>query len=87
MMEKPANDGRPQRNASPALRFLTIGEIANCLDASTRTVRRWIKSRALLARRIEGIVRISEADFAATRRAHVREKHPRDGHIKQRMSR
>jgi excisionase family DNA binding protein len=49
MMEKPANDGRPQRNASPALRFLTIGEIANCLDVSTRTVRRWIKSRALLA--------------------------------------
>lgn len=50
MMEKPANDGRPQRNASPALRFLTIGEIAYCLDVSTRTVRRWIKSRALLAR-------------------------------------
>ena len=46
-----------------APRFFTIAEIAESLDVSTRTVRRWIKSRALPAHHLGGIVRISEADF------------------------
>jgi excisionase family DNA binding protein len=49
--------------ASP--RFFTISDIANRLDLSSRTVRRWIDDRLLVAHRIRGVVRISEADFAA----------------------
>jgi excisionase family DNA binding protein len=46
-------------------RFFTINDIAQCLGVSTRTVRRWIKSGALVAHRFGVIVRISEPDFAA----------------------
>jgi excisionase family DNA binding protein len=65
MTDKHRNYGKPLGNASPALRFRTIGEVANCLVVSTRTVRRWIKSGALPVHRINGLVRVSEADFAA----------------------
>jgi excisionase family DNA binding protein len=44
-------------------RFLTIDDIAQSLDVSTRTVRRLIKSGALVAHRIGGVVRVAEADF------------------------
>jgi excisionase family DNA binding protein len=46
-------------------RFFTISDISKSLDVSTRTVRRWIKSGTLTAHHFGGIVRISEADFAA----------------------
>jgi excisionase family DNA binding protein len=46
-------------------KFYTIEEIAECMGASTRTVRRWIERGKLIAHRIEGLVRISEADFLA----------------------
>jgi excisionase family DNA binding protein len=46
-------------------RFFTIADIADSLDVSTRTVRRWIKSGALPAHHMGGIIRISEADFLA----------------------
>ena len=49
--------------ASP--RFFTISDVANCLDVSSRTVRRWIADKLLVGHRIKGIVRISELDFAA----------------------
>jgi excisionase family DNA binding protein len=35
------------------------------MEASTRSVRRWIKKGLLVAHRINGLVRISEADFQA----------------------
>jgi excisionase family DNA binding protein len=44
-------------------KFYTILQIAECVDASTRTVRRWIEKGLLVAHRINGLVRISEADF------------------------
>jgi excisionase family DNA binding protein len=47
------------------MRFYTIEQIAECVDASTRTVRRWIQEGLLVAHRINGLVRISEADFQA----------------------
>ena len=51
---------------APALKkFHTITQIADCLGVSTRTVRRWIHDGPLVAHRINGLVRISEADFAA----------------------
>jgi excisionase family DNA binding protein len=52
--------------AAPApKRFYTIQQIADWLAVSTRTVRRWIHDGLLIAHRINGLVRISESDFAA----------------------
>jgi excisionase family DNA binding protein len=56
---------------SRALRFFTIRDVAEFLDVSTRSVRRWIKSGDLPAHRFGAAVRISETDlraFAAARR-------------------
>ena len=55
--------------ASP--RFFTISDIANRLDVSSRTVRRWIDDRLLVSHRIRGVVRISEADCGNTQKEHV----------------
>jgi excisionase family DNA binding protein len=54
-----------------ALRFFTVSEVADFLDVSNRSVRRWIKSGELPAHRFGVAVRISEIDlraFAAARR-------------------
>lgn len=45
--------------------FYTIEQIAKFVEVSTRTVRRWIQGGLLVAHRINGLVRISEADFQA----------------------
>jgi excisionase family DNA binding protein len=45
--------------------FVAIADVAARLDVCERTVRRWIKARALPVHRIGGLVRVSEADFAA----------------------
>jgi excisionase family DNA binding protein len=45
------------------MKFYTIEQIAECVDASTRTVRRWIEKGLRVAHRINGLGRISEADF------------------------
>jgi excisionase family DNA binding protein len=55
--------GARKRTAIP--KFYTIEQIADCMDSSTRTVRRWIEKKLLIAHRIDGLVRISEADFLA----------------------
>jgi excisionase family DNA binding protein len=49
----------------PSLKFYSIEDVADSLDVSTRTVRRWVKSGALVAHRFGHLTRISEADFAA----------------------
>ena len=46
-------------------KFYTIEQIAECVDVSTRTVRRWIGKGRLVAHRIGGLVRIAEVDFQA----------------------
>ena len=46
-------------------KFYTIKQIAQLVEASTRTVRRWIKNGLLIAHRVNGLVRISEGDFQA----------------------
>jgi excisionase family DNA binding protein len=48
-----------------SMNFYTIEQIAECVGASTRTVRRWIEKGMLIAHRINGLVRIFEADFNA----------------------
>jgi excisionase family DNA binding protein len=45
--------------------FVGVADVAARLDVCERTVRRWIKAGALPVHRIGGLVRISEADFAA----------------------
>jgi excisionase family DNA binding protein len=53
-----------------SIKFYTIEQIAECVDSSTRTVRRLIEKKLLVAHRINGLVRISEADFQAFLAAH-----------------
>ena len=48
----------------------TSEQIAESVEVSTRTVRRWIAEGLLVAHRINGLVRISEADFPAFLAAH-----------------
>jgi excisionase family DNA binding protein len=52
------------------IKFYTIEQIADCVEASTRSVRRWIDEGLLIAHKINGLVRISEADFQAFLAAH-----------------
>jgi len=63
---------KQKKPQTPALlgRFYTIKQIAEYVEASTRTVRRWIKAKLLVAHRINGVVRISEADLRAFLSAH-----------------
>lgn len=42
-----------------------IKSVAEVLDVSTRTVRRWIRNRDLVVHRIDGVVRIAEDDLRA----------------------
>ena len=60
-----ASEKSRSRTTRSAPRFFRIRDIADFLSVSTRTVRRWIESGALIAHRLEGVVRVSEADFAA----------------------
>jgi excisionase family DNA binding protein len=64
--------GRKQMKTDRAnsTKFYTIQQIADCVEASTRSVRRWIDEGLLIAHKINGLVRISEADFQAFLAAH-----------------
>lgn len=62
-MSKRASTDKVTRSGFALTHFFTINQIADCLDVSSRTVRRWIKEGLLVAHRINGLVRISEADF------------------------
>jgi excisionase family DNA binding protein len=53
---------KDDRRKSPP-KFYTIEQIAECLEVSTRTVRRWIKQGLLVAHRVNGMIRVSAADF------------------------
>jgi excisionase family DNA binding protein len=48
-------------------RFFTRMQIAEMLDVDPRTVSRWIKSGALAAYRVRGVLRIAEADQVSAR--------------------
>jgi excisionase family DNA binding protein len=57
---------RDHRQVGGALpRHYTINAVAETLDVSTRTVRRWIANGTLTAHRLGGVLRISEADLRA----------------------
>ena len=56
---------RGRRNRDNEIRFFTIAEVAERLNVSTRTVRRWIEAGDLVVHRISGVVRIAESDLRA----------------------
>jgi excisionase family DNA binding protein len=58
-----ARGQRQRRGGLP--RYYTINAVAEALDVSSRTVRRWIANGALAAHRLGGALRISEADLRA----------------------
>jgi excisionase family DNA binding protein len=50
---------------SVPMKFHTVEQVAEALNVSPRTVRRWIDNEMLVAHRIGGVVRIAEADLKA----------------------
>jgi excisionase family DNA binding protein len=52
--------GSPDRR-----RFRSVNDIAEQLDVSTKTVRRWIETGQLHVHRFERRLRIADEDFAA----------------------
>jgi excisionase family DNA binding protein len=60
---------KSERSRSPTKLF-TIKEIAECVGVCERTIRRWIEKGLLVEHRINGLVRISEADFQVFLAAH-----------------
>ena len=61
---------RGKMSAAKFGKFYTIEQIADRMEVSTRSVRRWIKGGLLVAHRFNGVVRISEADFKSFLAAH-----------------
>jgi len=56
-------DGRRQRGGLPKLH--TIKTVAEALDVSSRTVRRWIENGDLAVHRVDSVVRVAEDDLRA----------------------
>jgi excisionase family DNA binding protein len=46
-------------------KYYSIKTVAEAIDVSTRTVRRWIASGDLVVHRVDGVVRVAEADLRA----------------------
>ncbi len=59
----PAFDQR--RSGSGLPKCYAIKTVAETLEVSTRTVRRWIARGELIAHRMNGVIRIAEADLRA----------------------
>jgi excisionase family DNA binding protein len=53
------------RSGSVLPKYHTIKAVAEVLDVSPRTVRRWIANGDLIVHRIHGVVRIAEGDLRA----------------------
>lgn len=47
------------------IQFFTVAEVADTVEVSVRTVRRWIKSGELVAHHFGTAVRIAESDLKA----------------------
>jgi len=54
-----------QPNAPADEKFYTVEQVAEDLNVSPRTVRRWIQSKALVAHRFGASVRIAESERRA----------------------
>ena len=53
----------PRRASSTVTKFHTVAHVAELLDVSTRTVRRWIARGELAIHRLGSAVRIADADL------------------------
>lgn len=62
--------GHGRRHHGDQFKFFTIRAVAEMLDVSPRTVRRWIDDGDLVAHRRGGVVRIAEDDLRAFLAAH-----------------
>jgi excisionase family DNA binding protein len=63
---EPSRSGRMgPRRSQEQIRFFTVAEVAECVDVSSRSVRRWIESGHLIPHRFGGAVRIAESDLRA----------------------
>lgn len=56
---------RRQTRLTEHMRFFTIAEVGKFVAVSTRTVRRWIERKELVAHYFGGAVRIGESDLKA----------------------
>ena len=63
-------DRTPGAAADDARRFHTVVQVAERLQVSARTVRRWIERGDLVAHRFGSSLRVSEPDLAAFERLH-----------------
>ena len=57
--------GRRNGGGGGPPRFYSIKAVAEALDVSTRSVRRWIANGDLVVHRVNGVVRISDLDLRA----------------------
>jgi excisionase family DNA binding protein len=57
-------DGR-RHHGSGLPKYYSIRTVAEAIDVSTRTVRRWIENGDLVVHRVDGVVRVAEADLRA----------------------
>jgi len=60
-----ASAHKARRVPQPLPSFYTIGQVAQALSVSTRTIRRWIAKGALAVHRLDGVVRIADRDLFA----------------------
>ncbi len=58
-----SHGGHGSANGLP--KYHAISTVAEALDISPRTVRRWIKNGDLIATRVRGVVRIADNDLRA----------------------
>jgi excisionase family DNA binding protein len=58
------------RGGSGLPKYYTIQSVAEALDVSPRTVRRWIGNRDLIVHRVGGVLRISDGDLRAFMASH-----------------
>jgi excisionase family DNA binding protein len=58
--------GRGRHHRGSALpKYYTIKAVAEAVDVSPRTVRRWIAKGYLVVHRVDGVVRIADDDLGA----------------------
>ena len=59
------NVARSHRQRGGLPKYYAIKAVAEAVDASPRTIRRWIANGDLVVHRINGVVRIAEDDLRA----------------------
>ena len=55
----------PRHSGSGLPNYYTIKAVAEALDVSPRTIRRWIANGDLIVHRVHGVIRIGEGDLRA----------------------